>query len=182
MASYALIDSENNILRYENFEVKPKNPTGKGWKWLPFVEDPDPSINHNFQYFTITDKVNKTNVRKVKTVVNRNPEEVLPYVINNIKKEAQKLISSMFVNDINNYDIENVLIKQINFLARGTELVNKKANGEVITDAEQIEIDNYTQTWDMIKQIRDISNQKEAEIANMTTDELMAYDVTTDWV
>jgi hypothetical protein len=36
---YALKDANGNVIRYENFEVKPPDPVGKGWTWQ---ESPEP--------------------------------------------------------------------------------------------------------------------------------------------
>lgn len=178
---YALVDSDNTIIRSQAFDQKPSDPVGKGWKWLSVITQPDPDYNSNFEYFTVTEQVNAENVTEIKTVLFKETDVIRNFVVGEIKTHAQKLISEMFVTS-SSYKIEEVLIKEINFIARASELINKKADGATITEEEQTEIDNFQATWDMIKTIRLLSDQKELEIANMSAEELKSYDVTANWI
>jgi hypothetical protein len=178
---YALVDSNNSILRKQYFDAVPADPIGKGWRWLPFVEQPDPEYDPNFEYFTTTETVNVNEVVETKTVFYKEKTAVKLFVVEKIKNYAQKLISEMFVVG-DSYSLQDVLIKEINFIARASELINKKTDGLEITEEEQFEIDNFKMTWDVIKQIRGISDQKETEISSMSVEELKNYDVTANWI
>ena len=39
MKKYALIDSNGNVLGIYEFESRPDDPLGKGWKWIDVMED-----------------------------------------------------------------------------------------------------------------------------------------------
>lgn len=68
MATFALIDGANAVLKYADYAQQPADPVGKGWKWLPVV-DTDPSYDAATQVKTgpvVT--VGASNVTRVWTV------------------------------------------------------------------------------------------------------------------
>lgn len=42
MARFALLDLSNNVLKEGRFDEQPGDPIGKGWRWVPIVEETDP--------------------------------------------------------------------------------------------------------------------------------------------
>jgi hypothetical protein len=71
-----------------------------------------------------------------------------------VKTEAQRRIIGL----VGATDLTVCLIKQLNASMRATELVNKKASGETLTDIEQTEAAQLQSLADAIKSIRSASD------------------------
>lgn len=76
-----------------------------------------------------------------------------------IRTEAQRRIIALTGAS----DLQSCLIKQLNAQMRATELVNKRALGAVLSEAEEIEAAALQALADGIKAIRAASNELEAD-------------------
>jgi hypothetical protein len=76
-----------------------------------------------------------------------------------IRTEAQRRIIAL----TGAADLQSCLIKQLNAQMRATELVNKRALGAVLSEAEEIEAAALQALADGIKAIRAASNELEAD-------------------
>lgn len=76
-----------------------------------------------------------------------------------IRAEAQRRIVAL----TGAADLQSCLIKQLNAQMRATELVNKRALGAVLSEAEEIEAAALQALADGIKAIRAASNELEAD-------------------
>lgn len=58
---YALLDSNDNLLRYDYFDQKPPDPAGKGWRWEaspePAPEPPPPPTRWDVRKLLIIDRL-----------------------------------------------------------------------------------------------------------------------------
>jgi hypothetical protein len=73
---YALVDQQNTVLRVEPHALRPADPVGKGWRWLP-VEDTDPPFDGAMQKRTgpvVT--VAPDRVTRVWTVADKTAQEL----------------------------------------------------------------------------------------------------------
>jgi len=71
--------------------------------------------------------------------------------------------------------------KQANYNARASELIDKKASGQQLTQDEQIELDSIRSVWETVKNIRLASDSIEIEIDNLVDINAVAtYDVETN--
>jgi hypothetical protein len=98
-----------------------------------------------------------------------------------IKAEAQAQIVELTAGT-READLTSALVKQMNMLARSTELLHIGRDNH--TPAERAEVEQMLGTWARIKAIRAASNEKEAEVLALSAADLKAaaiYDASVGW-
>lgn len=161
------------------FDVKPDDIPHKGIMWLPYTEQTVPDHTPNFQTIQSEYQVVNGNYELVHSVIDVPDNVARAFVVSRIKMYAQDLIRQLF--SPTNIPLETLFVKEINVLARGIELLNKRDRGITLTTEEETEANSLLGVWDVVKSIRNVSNIKEQEVLTMTTNELKTYDHTANW-
>jgi hypothetical protein len=90
--------------------------------------------------------------------------------IADVKAEAQRRILAIFGAQ----DLSSGLVKQMNLMARGVELTDKKTAG-TRTPQEDAEAASLQAVWDQVKAIRNASNLIEADVPSATSAAVFDY-------
>jgi hypothetical protein len=143
---YACIDQKGNVLSLREFAEKPGDPVGKGWRWLPVEDTPQP--DHSGKLETVVSElvVNDGKVVRQWTVERKPIEEQRQAV----KNEAMRRILARLPD-----------WKQRNMTARGVELLSINRRNAWMPE-EQAEADTLQAAWDWVKAVRSASDVIEA--------------------
>jgi len=168
-----------NFQKIVSNDIQPDNIEHKNVVWLPYVENTYPNFNPALQTVISDYEVKNGNYELTHTVNYLPVSLARANIIGKIKQYAQDLIRQIFSADP--VSPESLMVKEINVLARGIELLNKRDGGIQLTIEEEAEAASLLSVWGLVKNIRTESNNKEAQVLTMSAEELMTYDYTANW-
>ncbi len=131
MARFALLDLSNNILKEGRFEEQPGDPIGKGWRWVPIVEETDPVPEADERLSQAQSRFENDQIIKFRTVeqitvdrrdVNTERDRRLDKKYNvNIKGNTVVVqMDTGSLNNLTNLAIHGLILKANNELERTT--------------------------------------------------------------
>lgn len=151
MTDYALVSPQGEIRQVLSAErCDPTVPTKAGWRWLPVIDEAQPSVTP-LQSATRSDVVQGNQVIRGWTITTRAP------VAADVKQEAQRRIVAL----VGAFSFEDCIVKQLNASMRANEL-NDIRHDRALTDAEAAEAAALRALAAAIKAIRTKSNEIEA--------------------
>lgn len=131
MAKFALLDLKNTVLKEGSFDEQPGDPIGKGWRWVPVVEETTPVTDADERLSREKSRFENDQIIKFREVeqitvdrgdVNAERDRRLEKKYNvNIKGNTVSVqMDSRSMNDLSNLAIHGLILKANNELDRTT--------------------------------------------------------------